>query len=77
MEVFTYDFSLYSISLEGYFGYLEKVLRRYKEVNLIFNWEKYHFMVQERVVLGHVVSYRGIEIDMTKVKFNEQLPPLR
>ena len=32
-------------------------------------------MVQEGVVLGHVVSNKGIEVDKEKVKVIEKLPP--
>jgi len=30
------------------------------------NWEKCHFMVQEGVVLDHVISNKGIEVDKAK-----------
>ena len=30
--------------------------------NLVLNFEKYHFMVEQGIVLGHVVSNKGIEI---------------
>jgi hypothetical protein len=32
-------------------------------------------MVREGIVLGHLVSERGIEVDRTKIKVIEQLPP--
>ena len=32
-------------------------------------------MVREGIVLGHLVSERGIEVDKTKTKVIEQLPP--
>ncbi|XP_074298817.1 uncharacterized protein LOC141629765 [Silene latifolia] len=48
---------------------------RYIEVNLVLNWEKCHFMVNEGVVLGHLVSDRGIQVDRAKVQLIEQLPP--
>jgi hypothetical protein len=35
---------------------LDKVLQRYEEKHLVLNWEKYHFMVREGIVLGHLVS---------------------
>jgi len=43
-------------------------------VNLVLNKEKCHFMVQEGVILGHVVSNKGIEVDKTKVEVIEKLP---
>jgi len=32
-------------------------------------------MVQEGIILGHLVSERGIEVDKDKIKVIEQLPP--
>ena len=54
---------------------LEKVLKRCGEVDLVLNWEKYHFMVKEEIVLGHVISKRGIEVDKAKIETVEKLPP--
>ena len=33
-----------------------------------FNWEKYHFMVQHGVILGHEISKKGIEVDKVKIR---------
>ncbi|XP_075479286.1 uncharacterized protein LOC142520171 [Primulina tabacum] len=41
---------------------LEVVLMRCEETNLVLNWEKCHFMVQEGIVLGHKISEHGIEV---------------
>jgi hypothetical protein len=54
---------------------LEKVLERCVKVNLVLNWEKCHFMVNEGIVLGHVVSNRGIEVDKAKIEVIENLQP--
>jgi hypothetical protein len=32
-------------------------------------------MVREGIVLGHLVSERGIEVDRSKIEVIEQLPP--
>jgi len=32
-------------------------------------------MVQERIVLGHKISVRGIEVDKAKIDVIEKLPP--
>ncbi|XP_021770496.1 uncharacterized protein LOC110734647 [Chenopodium quinoa] len=45
MEVFMDDFSVYGTSFDVCLENLTKVLQRCKEVNLILNWEKCHFMV--------------------------------
>jgi hypothetical protein len=32
-------------------------------------------MVREGIILGHLVSERGIEVDKAKIEVIEQLPP--
>ena len=68
-------FSVYGTDFDIWLNNLEQVLHKCKEVSLVLNWEKCHFMVQEGVVLGHVVSHRGIEVDRAKVEVVERLPP--
>ena len=67
LEVFMDDFSVCGSSFEDCLSNLEKVLERCVKVNLVLNWEKCHFMVKEGIVLGHVVSSRGIEVDKAKI----------
>ncbi|XP_070011344.1 uncharacterized protein [Nicotiana sylvestris] len=43
--------------------------------NLVLNWEKCYFMVQDGLVLGYQVSSKGIEVDRAKVDVIEKLPP--
>ncbi|XP_075479291.1 uncharacterized protein LOC142520176 [Primulina tabacum] len=47
-------------------GITVMVIQRCQEKNLVLNWEKCHFMVQEGIVLGHKVSSRGLEVDRAK-----------
>ncbi|XP_075504544.1 uncharacterized protein LOC142541982 [Primulina tabacum] len=54
---------------------LTLVLQRCLEKNLVLNWEKCHFMVQEGIVLGHKISARGIEVERARVVAIENLPP--
>ncbi|CAM8880687.1 unnamed protein product [Rhodiola kirilowii] len=75
MEVFMDDFSVYGSSFDDCLANLTKVLKRCIETNLVLNWEKCHFMVQEGILLGHLVSKRGIEVDKAKVEVIEKLPP--
>ena len=42
---------------------------------MVLNWEKCHFMVKQGIVLGHVISERGIEVDKAKIETVEKLPP--
>jgi hypothetical protein len=55
MEVFMDDFSVYGITFDECLTNLTKVLQRCVEVNLVLNWEKCHFMVQQGVVLDHII----------------------
>ena len=75
MEVFMDDFSVYGKTFSHCLENLDKVLQRCKEKDLVLNWEKCHFMVREGIVLGHLVSERGIEVDKAKIQVIEQLPP--
>jgi hypothetical protein len=54
---------------------LEKVLERCGEIDLMLNWEKCHIMVKQGIVLCHVISKRGIEVDKAKIETVEKLPP--
>jgi hypothetical protein len=45
-----------------------------EEKNLVLNCEKCHFMVTNGIVLGHIVSSKGIEVDKSKVKLIASLP---
>jgi hypothetical protein len=54
---------------------LEKFLERCGEIDLVLKWEKCNFMVKQGIVLGHVISERGIEVDKAKIETVEKLPP--
>ncbi|KAL9382439.1 hypothetical protein Peur_025474 [Populus x canadensis] len=68
---------LYGDSYELCLMHLEKVLERCEESNLVLNWEKCHFMVTHGIVLGHIVSSKGIEVDKSKVEVIQKLPTPR
>lgn len=69
MEVFMNDFSMCESSFENFLVNLEKVLERCVKVNLFLNWENYHFMVKEDIVLIPSMSARGIKVDRFKIEF--------
>jgi hypothetical protein len=75
MEVFMDNFSLYGKNFDGCLKNLDKVQQRCEEKHLVLNWEKCHFMVREGIVLGHLISECGIEVDRAKIEVIEQLPP--
>ncbi|KAL6337670.1 hypothetical protein AAG906_037263 [Vitis piasezkii] len=61
--------------MEDCLSHLEDVLKRCIEKDLVLNWEKCHFMVNQGIVLGHVISKKGIEVDRAKVELIVKLPP--
>jgi hypothetical protein len=75
LEVFMDDFSVFGSSFDTCLHNLSLMLQHCKETDLILSWEKSHFMVQEGIVMGHIVSKRGIEVDRAKVELIENLPP--
>lgn len=75
MEVFVDAFSIFIDSFKLCLTNLERVLICCEETNIVLNWDKYHFMVQEGIVLRHKISYHGIEVDKTKVEAIEKLLP--
>ncbi|XP_075087738.1 uncharacterized protein LOC142169733 [Nicotiana tabacum] len=75
VEVFMDDFSVFGSSYDDCLKNLSKVLDRCEETNLVLNWKNCHFIVQEGIVLGHIVSRSGIQVDKAKVERVEKLPP--
>ena len=68
------NFFVYRTSFDDYLSNLDRVLQRCEQTNLVLNWEKCHFMVNEGIVLGHKISERGIEVDKAKVDAIEKMP---
>ena len=68
------DFTIYGSSFDVCLDSLEKVLNRCIETNLVLNFEKCHFMVEQGIVLGHIISNKGIEVDPAKFFVISQLP---
>ena len=63
IEIFMDDFIAYGSNFEQCLHNLGTVLQRCKDKNLALNWEKCHFMVTEGIVLGHMISAAGLEVD--------------
>ncbi|RDX87716.1 Retrovirus-related Pol polyprotein from transposon 17.6, partial [Mucuna pruriens] len=74
MEVFMDDFTVYANSFDECLGNLSKVLKRCIDTNLVLNFEKCHFLVTKGIVLGHLVSNRGIKVDKSKIDIISSLP---
>ncbi|RVW27322.1 Retrovirus-related Pol polyprotein from transposon 17.6 [Vitis vinifera] len=73
MEVFMDDITVYGGIFEECLVNLEAVLHRCIEKDLVLNWEKCHFMVCQGIVLGHIISEKGIEVDKAKVELISKL----
>ena len=74
MEVYMDDIKVYGESFYECLIHLGTVLHRCIEKNLVLNWEKFHFMVNQGIVLGHVISDKGIEVDKEKIELISKLP---
>ncbi|XP_024014875.1 uncharacterized protein LOC112088834 [Eutrema salsugineum] len=76
VEVFRDDFSVYGHSFSSCLSNLSQVLERCEEHRLGLNWEKYHFMVQKGILLGHKISEARMKVDRAKVEVmvNMQAP---
>ena len=68
MEVYMDDTTVYGGDFEECLTNLEAILRRCIEKNLVLNIEKCHFMVNQGIVLGHIISSRGIEDDKATIE---------
>ena len=75
IEVFMDDFSVIGFTFDDCLHNLTLVPKRCMETNLALNWEKCHFMVRERIILGHHISRSGIEVGRAMIHIIEKLPP--
>ncbi|CAN6557259.1 unnamed protein product [Malus baccata var. baccata] len=74
IEVFMDDFSVFGDSFNGCLHNLSLILKRCVETNLVLNWEKCHFIVKQGIVLGHIISEKGMEVDKSKIDLVRHLP---
>ena len=68
------NITIYGGSFEECLINLETVLHRCIEKNLVLNWEKCHFMVNQGIMLQHIISNKGIEVDKEKIELIFKLP---
>ncbi|GJU58716.1 hypothetical protein Tco_1236482 [Tanacetum coccineum] len=67
VKVFMDDFYVFGNSFDNCLNNLDNMLKHSKDVNLVINWEKCHFMVKEGIMLGHKVFGVGLEVDKAKI----------
>jgi len=53
-------FIVYESSFDG-------CLDNFDRVNLVLNFEKCHFMVEQGIILGNIISNKNIEVDQTMI----------
>ena len=70
------DITIYGSTFEECLVNLEAVLNRCIEKDLVLNWEKCHFMVQQGIFLGHIISKKGTEVEKAKVELIIKFPSL-
>jgi len=68
------NFTVYGSSFDACLDILDKVLNMGIQSNLVLNFEKCHFMAEQSIVLGHIISSKGIEVDPAKISVISQLP---
>ncbi|RVW89451.1 Retrovirus-related Pol polyprotein from transposon 17.6 [Vitis vinifera] len=74
MEFFMDDLTVYGKTFDDILLNLKKVLKRCIVNDLVLNWEKCHFMATSGVVLGHIISKEGIQVDPAKIELISKLP---
>ena len=74
LEVFIDDLSIFGNDFESYLAQLTKILEVCVRKHLVLSWEESHFMVREGVVLGHIVSGKGLEVDKAKIEVIQNIP---
>lgn len=67
MEVFVDDFTVYGSSFDACLNCLNMVLERCIEIDLVLNYEKFHFVVEQGIILGHIIFEKGISVDPSKI----------
>ena len=68
------DFMVYGDYYDKCLENLSLVLKRCIETNLVLNYEKCYYMVEQGILLGHVASLQGLEVDKAKIDINLSLP---
>lgn len=59
------DYTIFESSYNNFMHSLSSMLQ---------NWEKFQFMVQKCIILGHQVSNKGIEVNSAKIEVISKLP---
>ena len=74
LEVFLDDFSVFGDDFCKGLAHLTNILMFCVRKRLVLSWEKSHFMVREGVLLAHLISGKGLEVDKAKIEVIQNLP---
>ena len=74
LEVLMDDFSVFGNDFDSCLAHLTKILKLCVRRQLVVSWEKSHFMVWEGVVLGRIISGKGLQVDKAKIEVIQNLP---
>ena len=72
--VYLNDITIISKKIEEHAFHLKHIFERYRKYGISLNPKKCVFSVIEGKILGHVVSKKGISIDLERIKSIEQIP---
>ena len=68
------DFYVFGNSFQEALKNLEKMLLRCQEAHLTLSDKKCRLMCKARVVLGHIISNKGIQVELAKIEVISSLP---
>ena len=62
------DIVIYSVSLQEHLLILNKIFRKFRELNLKIKQDKTEFLKKEAKYLGHITTCEGIKPNQDKIK---------
>ena len=68
LEIFMDDFLVFGDDFDSCLAHLKKILEVCVRKRLVLSSEISHFMVREGVVLGNLISCKGLEVDKAKIE---------
>ena len=77
IEVYVDDFIIKSCKILDHLMHTKKFFDHFQHYNMKLNPTKCDFGVTSGKLVGFIVSRRGIELDPSKIKATEDLPPPR
>ena len=72
--VYLDDVTIFSKKREEHAFHLKQIFERCRKYGISLNPKKYVFAITEGKPLGHVISKKGISIDLERIRAIEQIP---